>query len=48
LPFKYTNLRRYAAARLLCDGRLHHVFVAEDCAGEPAVADTVMAGGGMH
>lgn len=32
------------AVRLLCDGRLHHVFVAEDCGGDAAVADTAMAG----
>ena len=31
------------AVRLLTDGRLHHVFVAEDCGGEPSVADAAMA-----
>ena len=32
------------AVALLCDGRLHHVFVAEDCGGDAAVADAAMAG----
>ena len=32
------------AVRLMTDGGLHHAFVADDCAGDPAVADAAMAG----
>jgi CBS domain-containing protein len=32
------------AVRLMTDGGLHHAFVADDCAGDAAVADAAMAG----